>query len=129
MKSDKSSVRILIVDDEYMVADEIRCGLEKEGYTDIGIALNNKELQPLLKGATKPDIVLMDIAMKGPTNGIKTTLMIQEEYKIPSIFVTGANETLINEAYQVSNHLIRKPIDSERLSNEIEIVLGRSDDT
>jgi len=86
-------IRILIVEDELIIAEDIRTKLTGLGYNVTGIAMTADEAEQLLESA-RPDIVMLDILLKGERDGIDLARIIKDHYKIPFIFLT---ETLLRE--------------------------------
>ena len=75
------SAKILIVDDEVVVAETIRRQLRSLGYLVVGIVATGVEAIQLA-GEHQPDVVLMDIKLKGPMDGIEAARTIQSQYAI-----------------------------------------------
>ncbi|MBN2042887.1 MAG: response regulator [Candidatus Aenigmarchaeota archaeon] len=100
--------RILIVEDDSNFADTLKFTLEKRGYNVVGVAGSSDEAVESVK-KIKPNIVLMDIELKGEkTNGIETGLTMRENgYKVPILFLSGLDKSEILEysqnTSQVSN--------------------------
>lgn len=80
--------KILIVEDELVIALDIKYTLESEGYDVIDIVATSEEAIKSIK-EIKPDLLLMDIILEGPQNGIELTKMIQKEYNIPVLYITA----------------------------------------
>jgi two-component system sensor histidine kinase UhpB len=116
--------RILIVEDEALVAEDIRKFLDELGYSVTSIASTGPEA---LKRAEKekPDLVLMDIILQGDQNGIEVARRIRARLDIPIVFMTAySDEEIVNEAKDADPHgYLLKPIDSKELSPTIEIAL------
>ncbi len=90
--------KILIVEDESLVALEIKSALEKEGYRVCDVA---DEFAPAIEcvKSCKPDMVLMDIYLNGEVSGIEACKIIKEIYKIPVVFLTAYSDSnTMNEA-------------------------------
>src|SRR5512139_2806326 len=90
--------KILIVEDEGIVARETEYRLKDLGYNVCGIAASGAEA---LKKAEKelPDVVLMDIMLKGEIDGIETAGQIRTRHNIPVVYVTAhADETTLQRA-------------------------------
>ncbi len=83
-----SKARILIVEDELVVADELRLMLEELGYRVSGICDNGEEALRQLRRNT-PDLLLMDIVLRGELDGIDTAALIARESDVPVVFVTA----------------------------------------
>lgn len=90
-----SQLNILIVEDEFAVANDLRQILEKAGYRVIGIAFTvAKAIE--LKNQQKPDLVLLDIILKGEQTGIDLARLLGEEH-IPFIYVSANTNVSILE--------------------------------
>ncbi|HLW19406.1 MAG TPA: sigma 54-interacting transcriptional regulator [Cyclobacteriaceae bacterium] len=91
-----SQLSILIVEDEFAVANDLRQILEKAGYRVIGIAFTvAKAIE--LKNQQKPDLVLLDIILKGGQTGIDLARLLAEE-NIPFIYVSAnTNSSILEE--------------------------------
>jgi len=83
-----SKVSILIVEDEYIAALDIQQNLENAGYIVAGHADRGDTAFQLAK-TMRPDLVLMDIGLKGEMDGIETAGYIREICDIPVIFLTA----------------------------------------
>ena len=80
--------RILVVDDEHIVALDIKSTLEHLGYEVPLMAASGKEAVALA-GEGRPDLVLMDIKLKGEMDGIQSAERIIELFDIPIIYLTA----------------------------------------
>src|SRR5690606_9897836 len=91
-----SQLSVLIVEDEFAVANDLRQILEKAGYRVIGIAFTvDKALE--IKDQQKPDLVLLDIILKGGQTGIDLARLLAEE-NIPFIYVSAnTNSSILEE--------------------------------
>ena len=119
-----SKTNILIVEDESIVAKDIQNCLKKLGYSVIAICSNGEDA---VKAAEEkgPDIILMDIMLKGEMSGIDTANHIREKYNKPIIFLTAyADESTLNKA-KVSEPYgyIIKPYKEIDLHTSIEMAL------
>ena len=83
-----SQKSIFIVEDESVVSLDIRASLQQLGYAVAGHAVSGEEA--ILKvGQTAPDLVLMDIHLKGEMNGIEAAREISTRYHLPVIFLSA----------------------------------------
>jgi len=86
--SDHKSTKVLIVEDEAITAESIAGKLRKQGYTVLDIVDDgNQAIQ--CAGTQHPDIILMDIMLKGEMDGISAAETIDEEWHIPVIYMTA----------------------------------------
>ena len=118
--------RILIVEDDWVIALDMRSKLTKLGYICSGIA-------PSGEGAIRsvsndaPDIVLMDIVLKGEMDGIEAASQIRTNFNIPVIYVTAyADDEFLNRAKLTAPMgYILKPYETAEMKAAIEIALER----
>jgi CheY-like chemotaxis protein len=93
--------KILIVEDERIVAEDLREQLEELGYEIVGITESGRKAIEIATD-TKPDIVLMDVHIKADLNGVETAVCPQGLYykPIPVVFITAywANGYPLNAA-------------------------------
>lgn len=93
-----SKTNILIVEDESIIAKDIQQSLKKLAYTVVGICPTGEEAVAAAE-ELKPDLVLMDIMLKGEINGIEAAAQIREKFNIPVIFLTAyADESTLSKA-------------------------------
>lgn len=115
---------IMVVEDEGVVSIDIRNILRRSGYDIAAVAFLGEEA---IKKAedTHPDLVLMDIGLKGKIDGIEAAKIIRERHHIPIVFLTGfADENTLDRAKEATpSGLIIKPINEEELRNAIEHAL------
>ena len=86
--------KILIVEDEMIIAANISLQLTNLGYEVTGIIPRGEEALVHIE-QNLPDIILMDINLKGDIDGVEIATLIQKSYKIPIIFLT-ANSDEVN---------------------------------
>jgi len=119
----KDNVDILIVEDELITALDIKYILKKRGYNVIKIVSSGEEaIRTAL--SFKPDIVLMDINLKGRVNGLQAAEEILD-YQIPVIFITAQrDETTVEKMEQLSSDYIFKPFHEFILEEKIQKILN-----
>lgn len=118
--------KIAIVEDEGIVALSLQLRLEAANYSVTGIADSAHSALSLVANTT-PDLVLMDVGLRGEQNGIEIAHTIRDRWKIPVIFLTGYSDPeIIHSAQQTDlfGYLI-KPIDPIALQNAIQIALQK----
>jgi CheY-like chemotaxis protein len=121
--------RIFVVEDENIVAEDIRDRLEKNNYEVVGIADSGKQAIEEVK-QLKPDLLLMDVRVKGELNGIETAIVIQSYFEdpIPVVFLTGFSETSFPYLKVLNDYIyINKPYSEEILLNSIERALKQKE--
>ena len=115
---------IMIVEDEEIVAADIRMSVEKRGYSVCAMASSGKEAIEKA-GLTRPDLILMDIVLKGSMTGIEAATQIKDLYKIPVIYLTAFGEDDIMQQAKMAEPYgyILKPFQDRELHIAIEIAL------
>ena len=116
--------RILIVEDESIVALNIQNRLEGLGYTvTANIPSAEAAIQTLAQN--RPDIVLMDIKLKGRTDGIEAAAQIRSHFQLPVVYLTAYtdDETLNRAKLTEPYGYILKPFESRDLCTTIEVAL------
>ena len=118
------TIKILIVEDESIIAMELEERLTQLGYEVTGIAADSKTA--LQKVETQhPDIVMMDIHIQGPRDGIETAGEIRERFSIPVIYLTAHAEPATLQrakATEPYGYLV-KPFRAQELQAAIEMAL------
>ena len=119
-----SEVKILIVEDERIIAEDTKQTLESLKYKVCGIASSGEEAIRIVEDSD-PDLILMDIKIKGPMDGIETAEKIHQKRDIPLIYVTAyADEETLQRAKITEPYgYILKPIRKNDLKIAVEIVL------
>ncbi|MCS3924811.1 response regulator [Methanosalsum natronophilum] len=118
--------KILIVEDEIIVAHDLKECVEALGYTVVNIASTGEEAIDITK-AQDVDVVLMDISLKGEMDGIESGYVISNQYDIPIIYVTGYSDdlTLERAKYTKPFGYLLKPFEENELKSNIEITIYR----
>ena len=119
-----NKARILITEDENIIAMDIAKTLERLGYQVIGIMKTAEEAIEKSK-ELKPDLVLMDIMLGGQLNGIEAATIISGSFKIPIIYLTALTDNQTIEKAKVTEPLgfVIKPFDEKTLHSSIEMAL------
>lgn len=118
--------RILIVEDERVVAEDLKRLLEKMGYTVTGVAAAGEEALEKVRSA-KPDLVLMDIRIQGPLDGIEVAEQIYVTHDVPVSYLTAYADapTLERAKATMPYGYILKPFDTQTLRSVIELAIHR----
>ena len=116
--------KIMIVEDEWITADDIRMSLQSLGYTVSSVVSSGEEAIKKAEG-DRPDLVLMDIVLKGEMDGIEAASQIRSCYNIPIIYLTAYADEKILERAKITEPFgyIVKPFVNEDLKIAIEIAL------
>lgn len=117
--------RVLVVEDEYIIAMDIRNILEKLGFEVPAVAVTGEES---IDRASQldPDLVLMDVKLKGNMDGISAALLIQKQRSIPVVFVTAYGDERTIERIERNKRfgIINKPFIEHELEEVILSLLG-----
>jgi signal transduction histidine kinase len=121
-----SPIRVLVVEDESIVALDIQHRLRAMGYAVVGLALTGAEALELAE-RTEPDLVLMDIRLKGPLSGIETAEQLRTKRDIPVIYLTAYTDQATLDRARISEPFgyVVKPFEDRELNITIEIALYR----
>jgi two-component system, LytTR family, response regulator LytT len=119
-----SRVKLLIVEDEMIIASDMKLMLESVGYEVCGIA-RSVEKALILLSAERPNIVLIDINLGKGMEGIELGRAVHEKFHLPFIFCTSYSDSrTVAEAKQVRpNGYLLKPFTKDDLYVAIEIAL------
>lgn len=124
-----SKIKILIVEDESIIALNLKETLVELGYEPCGITPNRCKTIAFLEKGVIPDLILMDIYLKGPTTGIKLAQELKESLPhVPVIFLTANSElATIKEASEAYAYgYIVKPYKKTNLHAAIEVALKKA---
>ena len=116
--------RILVVEDEAIVAKDVQSRLEGLGYAVPAIASSGE--QAVRKAAeTQPDLVLMDIRLKGEMDGVEAAGQVRDRFDIPVVYVTAYADDATLQRAKITQPFgyILKPFESRELHSAIEMAL------
>jgi two-component system, cell cycle sensor histidine kinase and response regulator CckA len=118
--------QILVVEDEAIVAMDIAATLRRFGY-HVSAVVDSGPAAIDATAATSPDLVLMDIRLSGPMDGIEASSVIRERFKIPVVFLTAhADEATVERSASAAPYgYVLKPFDDGDLRRAIEFALTR----
>jgi|GEM_PF-2254991 len=128
MHVDKKNIKVLIVEDESIAALHLTQILERRGYQVFPFVDNAQDALNSI-AHYEPDIILMDITIKGAIDGIELAERIGRDYTIPVIFITAHidEKTLVRAKATAPYSYIIKPIRQNEVISTIEITLYRSE--
>jgi len=123
----ESPARILITEDEYIVAFDLKLRLKKLGFEVAGIAASGDDAI-LQNQDSKPDLILMDIQLHGEMDGIETARHIRAESDVPIIFLTANTDQASMERASSTNAFsyLMKPYNERELQFSIQMALEHS---
>lgn len=115
---------LMIVEDEVLVARDIKSRLGRMGYDVVGIAAKGAQAIDMAI-SLRPDLILMDINLRGDMDGITAAMTIHESYDVPVIFCTAYSNQAILDRAKISEPYgyVLKPFDNRELEINIEIAL------
>ncbi|MDX1332370.1 MAG: response regulator, partial [Robiginitalea sp.] len=118
-------IRILIVEDNVIIADDMQSMLEEIGYEIVDNVIVYEQAVEVLKNH-EVDLVLIDIILASDKTGIDLGKHIREKYDIPFIFVTSNSDraTVENAKTVQPNGYLVKPFEQQDLYTSIEIALS-----
>jgi DNA-binding response OmpR family regulator len=121
-----TTARALIVEDETLIAEELRQRLSYLGFSviaavgsaDEGIAIAIRE---------RPDLVLMDIRLKGEKDGVQAAREIRNQVDVPIVYLTAYSDQLTVDRAKTSEHdgFILKPFRGRELQATIDVAMQR----
>ncbi len=119
---------ILIVEDERIVAMDIQQTLNDLGYDAFSVASSADEAMACA-AARRPELVLMDIRINGPRDGIEAAEALKRSFDVPIVFLTAhADESTLQRAKSTAPHgYLLKPIKAAELRSVVEVSLFRHD--
>lgn len=119
-----SKTKILVVEDESIVAMDIKQRAEGLGYEVIGITPSGEEALEIIR-EDPPDLILMDIVLKGKIDGIEAAQRIHDNYDIPVLYLTAYSdeETLKRAKITEPFGYIIKPFEDRELHSSVEIAI------
>jgi AmiR/NasT family two-component response regulator len=117
-------IQVLIVEDELIIAEDMKEMLRELQYHVIGIASDFEEAGKILSSCV-PDIALLDIHLQGNEDGITLALAIRERFDIPVVFISSySDRKTVERAKQARPEgYIVKPFTKEDLFTSIEIAI------
>jgi len=88
--------KILIIEDETLISLDLKNKMERRGYRVLPIAVSAAQAVELAI-QERPDVVLVDVVLKGAQDGIDAACAIVEKYAVPILFITGNVQFLDDE--------------------------------
>ena len=122
-----SQACILIVEDERIIALDLRGKVQRMGHCVAGMAHSGPDAVRMAR-ELNPDLVLMDIILGGEMDGVEAARHIRQERDVPVLFVSACNDPATKErANDIgSRGFVSKPVDAKELSQRIQAALNGS---
>jgi two-component system, response regulator PdtaR len=122
-----TKARLMVVEDEYVIAEELKSHLENLGYVVSSLAASGEEAIQQAEAA-RPDLILMDICLQGAMDGIEAADQIHKHLDVPVIYLTAnSGKEILNRARitEPFGYLL-KPFREQELQACIEIALYKA---
>ena len=121
MDKTRTTARILIVEDDGIIACNLQRMVAKLGYEVVGAVPSGEEAIQKAK-EERPSLVLMDVSLAGKLNGVEAAVQIQARSNVPVIFLTGYARDVLFQGVEVSGSYIylNKPVYERALGDAIE---------
>jgi len=117
-------VKVLIVEDERIIAESIKISIEKLNYSVCGIEAWGEKVTSAIE-ELQPDLILMDIRLRGEMSGVQAAAIIKDKFDLPVVFLTSYSDdkTIQNAKYTYPYGYLVKPFEERELYATIEIAL------
>ncbi len=118
--------RALIIEDETLIAEELRERLSRLGFSVIA-AVGSGEEGVAIATRERPDLVLMDIRLKGEKDGVQAAREIREQVDVPIVYLTAHSDRPTVDRANETDHdgFILKPFLRRELQSTIEVAMKR----
>jgi AmiR/NasT family two-component response regulator len=119
---ENNSIKTVIVEDEIIIARDIKQTLEKAGHEVLRMFMSGEEAAKKIP-ALGADVILMDVYLKGPLDGIEVAEIISLSANLPIVFITGHSEhTIMSRIKFTENYgIVLKPFNSNTLLTSVEL--------
>jgi CheY-like chemotaxis protein len=116
--------KILIVEDEIITAQALRISLKSMGYEVCSLASSGEKAIQITEDE-KPDVILMDVNLRGELKGFETAKEIHARFGVSSIYLSGYPEEDIKKQAGMDEtfRFIGKPFEKHEIKNEIESII------
>jgi two-component system, response regulator PdtaR len=121
--------KVFIVEDERIVAEDLKTKLEQYGYDVVGISDSGRNALDLIKD-TRPDILIMDIRIRGDLDGVETAIIVESQAtsQIPIVFLTAFSQDEFPVLKALDRYVyITKPFSDEDLLSALKTCLHPED--
>jgi len=114
-------MRVMIVEDEFIIAEDLKLTLQNFGHEIVSIVSSGEEAIDYANRFL-PDIIFMDIVLDGEINGIDAAIKIKAKYEIPIIFCSAYIDSLTQkEASQIKPGIfISKPVEESKVQTALD---------
>ncbi len=121
-----TKTRILVVEDVAITAMDIKRRLERLGYEVVGLAASGEDAIAKAE-SLRPDLVLMDIKLKGEMDGVQAAATIRRQYDIPVVYLTAYSDETTLQRAKITQPFgyVLKPFEERELHTAVEMALYR----
>jgi two-component system, cell cycle sensor histidine kinase and response regulator CckA len=129
MIRNKEKNTVLIVEDEALIAEDLKLSLQELGFKIVRTVPSAAEALSFLENSSPPDVIIMDIMLEGEMNGIELSHKINALYDIPIVYCSAYNDFETIDQAVLSNPYgyILKPIEERELRATIKIALYKKE--
>src|SRR5271165_1109347 len=115
---------VFLVEDEGIIAHNIQSDLRKAGYKVAGAADSGRDALEQI-AISRPELILMDIRIRGDMDGIELARRVQEQFDVPVVYLTAHSDMETLQRAKVTGPFgyLAKPVQQSTLSTSIEIAL------
>ncbi len=119
-------LRVMIVEDDALVALGVRIAVQDLGYEVVGLAASEPEAIRIAAD-TRPQLALMDIRLRGPVDGIDTARRLKSEFNIRSVFLSAYTDeqTMARVAGTYPLGFVQKPYSAAQLKAALDLAVRR----
>jgi CheY-like chemotaxis protein len=125
MSAKMPTAKVLLIEDEPIIAEELKSTLKEEGYSIIAVPVRAKDAIEL---AVKhpPDVILTNIKLAGKRSGVEAAAEIVEQLgkPVPVVFISGSSFEECKKLKAVPYRCIRKPFKTEEVLNAVKHLLS-----
>lgn len=128
MEAAEKQLRLLVVEDDQIVADNLRASLERQGHTVVGVTDDSSDALEIASRG-RVDLALLDIRLGNSSAGLDLARGLKEKWQVPVVFVTGySNEKVFEHTREIRPAgFLRKPFSDAELAACIQIAVDRID--
>ena len=118
--------RALIVEDEALIAEELRERLSRLGFSVIA-TVDSADESVAIATRERPDLILMDIRLKGEKDGVEAAREIRQQVDLPIVYLTAYSDRVTVDRAKKSEHdgFILKPFHRSELQTTIQVAMER----
>lgn len=118
--------RILIIEDEYLVAADVEAALEDRGFATAGIA---PDMEAALRlAASRPDLALVDVHLRDGATGPEIARRLTTDYSVPVLFVTANPNLVCQSPIDGVLGVLGKPFDEDLIGAALDYILASPDE-